>query len=204
MPELCRGAPDDEGVLHPTYPIHTSRLTLRPFSPDDVDDVFAYQSRDDVCRYIPYTPRTRERVAERTAPPYARSVIDEAGQALLIAVQLRPSGPVIGDLMLQWASREHRTGQLGYVFNPEYGGNGYATEAAGELLRLGFVGLGLHRITARTDARNAGSIGVLRRLGMRQEAYLVENEWFKGGWSDEIDFAILDREWEGRDGAAEA
>jgi hypothetical protein len=23
----------------------------------------------------------------------------------------------------------------------------------------------------------------------------VENEWFKGGWSDEIDFAILDREW---------
>ena len=30
---------------------------------------------------------------------------------------------------------------------------------------------------------------------MRQEAVLVENEWFKGEWSTEIDFAILEREW---------
>ena len=30
---------------------------------------------------------------------------------------------------------------------------------------------------------------------MRQEAVLVENEWFKGEWSTEVDFAILDREW---------
>ncbi len=29
---------------------------------------------------------------------------------------------------------------------------------------------------------------------MRQEAHLVENEWFKGEWSDELDFAILTRE----------
>ena len=36
---------------------------------------------------------------------------------------------------------------------------------------------------------------MLRRLGLRQEAYLRENEWFKGGWADEIDFAILESEW---------
>jgi RimJ/RimL family protein N-acetyltransferase len=30
---------------------------------------------------------------------------------------------------------------------------------------------------------------------MRQEAVLVENEWFKGEWTNEIDFAILAREW---------
>jgi RimJ/RimL family protein N-acetyltransferase len=34
------------------------------------------------------------------------------------------------------------------------------------------------------------------RLGMRQEALLIENEWFKGEWSSEIGFAMLDREWE--------
>ena len=48
---------------------------------------------------------------------------------------------------------------------------------------------------ARVDARNTASVAVLRRLGMRQEAYLRENEWFKGEWTDEIDFAILEREW---------
>lgn len=183
-------------MLQPTYPIQTARLILRPFTTDDVDDAFAYQSREDVCRYIPYSPRTRERVAERTAPPHARSTIEEPGQALLLAVQLRPTGPVIGDVMLHWASREHGTGEIGYVFNPDYAGHGYATEATRELLRLGFSSLGLHRIIARTDARNTASIGVLRRLGMRPEAYLVENEWFKGEWSDEIDFAILAGEWE--------
>jgi hypothetical protein len=30
---------------------------------------------------------------------------------------------------------------------------------------------------------------------MRQEAHLRENEWFKGEWTDEIDFAMLAQEW---------
>jgi RimJ/RimL family protein N-acetyltransferase len=30
---------------------------------------------------------------------------------------------------------------------------------------------------------------------MRQEAHLRENEWFKGEWADEIDFAVLKGEW---------
>ncbi len=182
-------------MLNPAYPVRTERLLLRPFTPDDIDDAFAYQSREDVCRYIPYPPRTRERVAERTAPPHARSTIEEPGHALLLAVQLRQAGRVIGDVMLHWASREHGTGEIGYVFNPDYAGHGYATEAVRELLRLGFADLHLHRIIARTDARNIASVGVLRRLGMRQEAHLVENEWFKGEWSDELDFAILASEW---------
>jgi hypothetical protein len=30
---------------------------------------------------------------------------------------------------------------------------------------------------------------------MRQEARLVENEFFKGEWSTEVDFAMLAEEW---------
>jgi RimJ/RimL family protein N-acetyltransferase len=36
----------------------------------------------------------------------------------------------------------------------------------------------------------------MRRLGMRQEAHLRENELFKGEWGDDVVFAILRREWE--------
>jgi hypothetical protein len=107
-------------MLTPAYPIGSERLLLRPFTPDDIDDAFAYQSREDVCRYIPYPPRTRECVAERIAPPPARSTIEESGHALLLAVQLRQIGHVIGDVMLHWASREHGTGEVGYVFSPNY------------------------------------------------------------------------------------
>jgi len=63
------------------------------------------------------------------------------------------------------------------------------------MLRLGFEGLGLHRITGRLDGRNAASARVLERLGMRREAHLVENELVKGEWTDEVVYAMLDREW---------
>jgi RimJ/RimL family protein N-acetyltransferase len=97
--------------------------------------------------------------------------------------------------MLAWSSREHATGELGWVFHPDHAGRGYATEAARELLRLGFDGIGLHRMMARLDERNDASARLCRRLGMREEARLVENEWFKGEWTNELVFAILDREW---------
>ena len=182
-------------MLAPDYPIETARLKLRPVDADaDPDAMAAYQSRADVCRYIPYEPRDRDRIVE-VIRERGRTTLTDEGQQLWLSVLRRDTGRLIGDVLLFWHSRQHRGGEIGYVFDPEHQGQGYATEAAAALLDLGFDGLGLHRIVARVDARNEASARVLRRLGMRQEAYLVQNEWFKGEWSDEIDFAILDDEW---------
>jgi RimJ/RimL family protein N-acetyltransferase len=187
-------------VLHPDFPIETDRLLIRPLDPDrDVDDVFAYQSQPDVCRYIPYEPRTRDEIAERVADPErTRSTLDKDGQVMSLAVELRETGRVIGDLVLIYSSAEHQCAEIGYVFNPDQKGNGYATEACQALLALAFDGLKVRRVIARIDDRNTASAGVLRRLGMRQEAHLIENELFKGEWTNEIDFAILAAEWRSR------
>jgi RimJ/RimL family protein N-acetyltransferase len=184
-------------VLKPEYPIVTERLLLRPLDPaTDVDAVHSYQSREDVCRYIPYSPRTRAEVAERLADPERnRSTIEKDGEYLALAVVLRETDTLVGDVILIYRSEEHRGGEIGYVLNPAHEGHGYVTEACRALLTLGFDGLGLHRIIGRIDERNAASAAVLRRLGMRQEAVLVDNEWFKGEWSTEIDFAVLEDEW---------
>ena len=56
--------------------------------------------------------------------------------------------------------------------------------------------LGAHRVVARLDARNDASRHLLERLGMRQEAHLVKNEFVKGEWTDELVFAVLDDEWD--------
>ena len=192
-------------MFRPDYPIRTERLLLRPLVPSDAEAVHAYQSRADVCRYIPYEPRTLEEVRQRvTAPERTRSTLDEAGQALLLAVIRAADDVLVGDVMLAWTSEEHRSGEIGYVFDPTHHGNGYASEAAAALLRVGFEGLRLHRIIARLDARNTASAAVLRRIGMRQEAHLLENEWFKGEWTDELDFAMLADEWRTRAGQASA
>jgi RimJ/RimL family protein N-acetyltransferase len=184
-------------MLKPDYPIETERLLLRPLDPGaDVDALYAYQSREDVCRYIPYPALTREQVAARLADPKRTTdTIEAQGGFANLAVVIRDTGQVIGDVILIYANAEHRTGEIGYAFNPDHYGHGYATEACRPLLKLAFEDMDLHRVVGRIDARNDASAAVLRRLGMRQEAVLVENEWFKGEWTTEIDFAILASEW---------
>lgn len=184
-------------MLKPDYPIETERLLLRPLDPaTDIDALHAYQSREEVCRYIPYPPLTRAQVAGRLADPKRTSpTIEEPGQFVNLAVVVRETGTVIGDVILIYTSAEHRTAEIGYAFNPDHYGHGYATESGRALLRLAFEDMDLHRVVGRIDVRNVASAAVLRRLGMRQEAVLVENEWFKGEWSTEVDFAILAAEW---------
>jgi RimJ/RimL family protein N-acetyltransferase len=175
------------------YPIETKRLLLRPLHIDDVDPMYAYLSREDVCRYLLHPPRTFGEVEERIVN--SRSELTDEGHGLLLGVVERDTGTLVGDVVLIWRSREQRGGELGYVFNPDHRGRGYATEAGAALLRLGFDDLGLHRIVGRIDARNTASARVLERLGMRREARFVQNEFIKGEWTDEVVYAALASDW---------
>jgi RimJ/RimL family protein N-acetyltransferase len=182
-------------AMQPTYPVHGERLLLRPLTSDDTDALLAYRSREDVCRYVPFEPMTREDIAGRLAGQWSRTELTDEGQSITLGAQVKDTGELAGDCILMWHSREHAGGEIGYVFNPALGGKGYATEAVIMMLRLGFEELGLHRIVARLDERNESSARLARRVGMRQEARLVENEFFKGEWSNELDFAMLAAEW---------
>lgn len=181
--------------LSPSYPISTRRLRLRPLAPSDADAVTAYRARPEVARYVPFEPMGREAVTERITGQWSARKIAAEGDSLLLGVELASHVRIVGDVMLAYHSAEHRGGEIGWVLNPEHSGHGYATEAAHAVLHLAFDDLGLHRVVARVDARNDPSLRLAARLGMRSEAHLVSNEWFKGEWSDEIDFAILDDEW---------
>ena len=183
------------GPLRPGYPLRTERLLLRPLTAADADALLAYRGREDVSRYVPFEPMSRADILERIAGPWARTELTDEGQALTLGAQLARTGELAGDVMLAWHSREHAGGEVGYVINPALGGRGYATEAAHAMLRLGFEGIGLHRIVARIEERNEPSVKLARRLGMRQEARLVHNEIFKGEWSTEVVFAMLADEW---------
>ena len=68
------------------------------------------------------------------------------------------------------------------------------TEAAAAVLQIAFDDIGLHRVSAQLDPRNDRSAALCRRLGMREEAHLVEDMWCKGEWVDTTIYAILDRD----------
>jgi len=184
-------------MLRPNYPIETERLLLRPYRADDLDAFCAIHAYPDVVRYLYFDSPTRE-AARVMLEKHARRVeILREGDKLLLALELR-DGAVIGDVSLTWLSEAHKQGELGFVLHPDHQGKGLAREAAEAMLHLGFEDLGLHRILGRLDARNAASAKLLERLGMRREAHILENEFVKGEWTDELLYAVLAREWAAR------
>jgi RimJ/RimL family protein N-acetyltransferase len=182
-------------MLKPDYPIRTPRLILRPYTSDDFTALYDIQSRPEVTRYLLFDARDRDQARASLELKMAASELNDEGGNLTLAVALPQTGALIGDVTLFWLSRVNRQGEIGYVFHPDHGGRGYATEAALVMLRLGFEDLGLHRIVGRIDARNTASGRVLERLGMRREAHFVHNEFLKGEWTDEVVYAMLENEW---------
>lgn len=190
--------PDWMGFRPATYePIRTRRTLLRTMTLDDVDAVHEYQSDPEVCRYMLYEPRTREEVAAKVAQWQHHGRLERDGDDLELAIDAVGAG-VIGHLYFKLVSVDDLTAEIGWALNPRYQGHGYAAEGASALLDYAFGGLGLHRVKAELDPRNADSAALCRRLGMREEAHFVEDMWFKGAWGDTAVYAILDREWRAR------
>jgi RimJ/RimL family protein N-acetyltransferase len=178
-----------------TDPIETERLLLRAFRAADLEPVHAMQSHETVVRYLEWGPRSQDEVAESLRMKIAATSIRTEGDVLSLALTLPDTGELVGDVVLQYVSEGHGRGEIGFIAHPDHGGKGYTTEASRVLLRIAFEDLGLHRVIGQVESRNAASIRVLEKLGMRREAHFVENVFVKDEWQDELLYAILEREW---------
>jgi RimJ/RimL family protein N-acetyltransferase len=181
----------------PTLPIETERLTLRAFTRGDVDAVFAYRQREDVARYLFDGPMSYESCAETVQARIGQVALAAENDRITLAVVRRADDVLVGEITLIWRSVVSHQGEVGFVFNPEFHGQGYALEAVRALVALGFGTVGLHRIYARCDPRNAPSYRLMERLGMRREAHFREQTLLKGEWTDEYIYALLARDWPG-------
>lgn len=185
-----------EGIksFAPELPLRTERLVLRPFLRGDEAAVLTYRHRADVCRYIPSDTLDEATAGEFIAYRLGLTKLSGDGDRIVLAVEL--SGRVIGDVLIRIERLGDGQAELGWVFSPDFGGRGYATEAARRLMDLSFSELGMHRVWAQLDPRNTASARVCERLGMRHEAHLRQDMWLKGEWTDSVVYAILRGEWE--------
>lgn len=88
--------------------------------------------------------------------------------------------------------------ELGWALHPDQAGQGYATEAVRELIRICFEDLGLRRVTANCFADNEASWRLMERVGMRREQYAVAESLHRSGaWLDGLGYALLADEWRG-------
>lgn len=173
-------------------PVVTERLLLRAWAPGDVDDIHAYRGREDVTRWLMFDAQTRERIAELVPERASRTRV-EADQDVVHLVVER-EGRVVGDLTLKWSALQDAQAEIGWIFHPDVQGQGFARESAAALVDVAFDVLGAHRVWAQLDPRNDRSARLAAALGMRQEAHLREESWFRGEWGDLAIWALLAHE----------
>lgn len=97
----------------------------------------------------------------------------------MIAVESKSDGKMIGNVYL--GKRDFESLEIGYVFNRNYWGKGYAKESCEALIRKAFSE-GTHRIFAECDPQNPNSWRLLESMGFGREAHFRQNVFF---WKDD-------------------
>lgn len=177
------------------FPIETDRLVLRAPSRDDFDALFEYHSDAETCQYLPYEPRDRKALEESMVRRLSFTEFAPENNPLFFHVWTKETDELIGEFLLFSKSVEARQGEIGYVLNKRFQGQGYGLEAAKAVMELGFGAFNLHRIEAKCCAANVASWRLMEKLGMRREAHFIENAIFKGEWDELLIYAMLQREW---------
>ena len=179
-------------------PLRTARLILRPYEAGDLAALHDLFGREDVSRYLMWEPMGIEAARSKLEQRLTQIRIDADGDAILLAAVDGESNRMVGEFMLRVVNKASRQGEIGWSIHPDVQGRGLATEGAREMLRFGFEDHGLHRIVAGADPRNAASLRVMERLGMRREADFAESDFVKGEWVGEVVYALLESEWRAR------
>lgn len=162
----------------------TKRLTLRRFTPGDLDDLAALDADPEVMRFLNGgRPTPRERVADVLLPRYI--------SAAERWPDLGPFAAEDADGFVGWFAitpekvapekYDHTVVELGYRLAGDRWGRGYATEGSIALIRKAFTELGVRRVTAQTMTVNAASRAVMEKSG------LVYVRTFFGDWGEVIE-----------------
>ncbi len=149
----------------------TERLILRRYIKEDLQDLFEYLSDKETVKYEPYKPLSFDETVENLQ---WRIGTDE-----MTAVELKNSHKMIGNVYM--GKRDFDAMEIGFVFNRNYWGNGYAAESCKALIQQAFLN-GVHRIYAECDPDNQNSWKLLEALGFQREAHFRKNVYF---WKDE-------------------
>ena len=170
----------------------TEHLMMRPMRVSDVRDMFDYAKRLDVTEYLLWNPHPTIAYTE----DYLRYLQGRyaLGEFYDWAIVERNSKRMIGTCGFTRFDFAHNSGEIGYVLNPDYHGNGYATEAAERVIRFGFEVLGLHRIEAKFMEGNEASRRVMDKLGMTFEGFRRESMFVKGSYRTIGICSVLNKE----------
>ena len=169
--------------------IETERLLIRTLCEADIPELVPLIGDRRVAATTLRIPHPFE---EKHAREFLESPPKE--NELRMGIRLRDTNALIGGIGLH-PYPEHKRAELGYWIGVPYWGHGYATEAAGAVVRYGFERTQLNRIFAGHFKHNPASGKVLQKIGMKYEGCMRQNILKWGEFVDVEVYSILRQEF---------
>jgi len=173
--------------------LETERLKLRAIKKSDVNDINEYASNSRTSQYLLWE--------KHKSLEYTKRFVDivlakyKIGDYHDWAIVLKENQKMIGTCGFTRIDEENSVAEIGYVLNPAYWGNGFATEAAKKMVAFAFDVLNVNRVEARFLFGNEASLNVMKKIGMKFEGYLREYQLVKGSYRTVGISSILKREY---------
>jgi RimJ/RimL family protein N-acetyltransferase len=170
------------------------RVALRPISAAEAAIVHQWLLESDIftqtCR--PPVLRSPEEVVE------LRKDRDASPDRAALAIVLRGTGTLVGQVRYFDLNFRNRSVEIGYVVAPSARGKAFGREAVALLLDFLFGGLGMNKVHAQTASFNGSSIKLLESLGFERDAVLREHHLYQGRLHDDFVYSILAKDWQAR------
>lgn len=145
-------------------PLRTPRLLLRRMQRSDVERFAAYRADAELARFQGWDPMTAAEAAVFIEDMQAAPALIE-GKWLQIAIVALSEGGLVGDL--GFCLQADGDLAVGFTLRRQSQGQGFATEALRSFAAAMLQCPTVQRVVGIVDARNAASIRVLERVGMR-------------------------------------
>lgn len=178
------------------FPIlETERLVLRSITQDDAEFWVRNFSDPDVeelsgCEGPKDIEAARKEIETYTTTPFSKNT------GIRWGITIKGSNQLIGTAgYYAWAKGTGYHAEVGYDLLREHRRKGIMREALTAIVSYGFETMKLHRIQVKIDPRNEASIRLVEGLGFKREGVLREDQYFRGGFQDDVLYSLLDREW---------
>lgn len=172
----------------------TERLYLRAVEEVDAADIFDYAGNERVTKYITWPTHENIDVTLRNIQqnflPY-----QEKGVPQSYVMVLKENDKVIGMCDCHTITYED-VGEIGYVMNEDYWGQGYMVEAVMKLIEVLFEHVGLRKIKVMHIVENVASQKVIEACGFVYEGTFREHSLGKDNQLHDMKcYSILKKEY---------
>ena len=182
------------GKLFSKAPVlETDRLIFRSIRASDVYDIYEYSSNPKTSQYLLWEPHESIEFTKRFIDIILAKY--KSGEFHDWAIVCKENKKMIGTCGFTRMDELNRVAEIGYVLNPDYWGNGFATEAAKRVMEFAFEELKVNRVEARFMFGNEASLKVMHKIGMKFEGYQRESLFVKGRYRTIGIASILKREY---------